>query len=75
MNNAENAPGKPGCRLRSFWDGTSGGPWILHLNPVTGSGTVVGDIGGYEQGGDYPWASYSPYYGWPILRLFIQAEL
>ncbi len=57
----------------SFWDGTSGGPWILHLNPVTGSGTVIGDIGGYEQGGDYPWASYSPYYASPILRLFRQA--
>ena len=59
----------------SFWDGTSGGPWILHLNPVTGSGTVIGDIGGYEQGGDYPWASYSPYYASPILRLFLQAQL
>jgi hypothetical protein len=59
----------------SFWDGTSGAPWILHLNPVTGSGTVVGDIGGYEQGGDYPWASYSPYYASPILRLFRQAQL
>ena len=59
----------------SFRDGTSGGPWILHLNPVTGSGTVVGDIGGYEQGGGDPWASYSPYYSWPILRLFAQAEV
>ena len=59
----------------SFWDGTSGGPWILHLNTVTGRGTVVGDIGGYEQGGDYRWASYSPFYSWPILRLFAQAEL
>lgn len=59
----------------SFWDGTSGGPWILHLNPVTGGGTVIGDIGGYEQGGDYPWASYSPYYASPVLRLFRQAQL
>ena len=59
----------------SFRDGTSGGPWILHLNPVTGGGTVIGDIGGYEQGGDYPWASYSPYYASPVLRLFRQAEL
>ena len=59
----------------SFWDGTSGGPWILHLNPVTGSGTVIGDIGGYEQGGDYPWASYSPYYASPVQRLFRQAQL
>ncbi len=58
----------------SFWDGTSGGPWILHLNPVTGSGTVIGDVGGYEQGGDYRWASYSPYYASPILRLFLQAQ-
>ena len=47
----------------------------LHLNPVTGSGTVIGDIGGYEQGGDYPWASYSPYYASPVLRLFRQAQL
>jgi V8-like Glu-specific endopeptidase len=58
----------------SYWDGTSGGPWILHYNPVTGSGTVFGDIGGYEQGGDYPWASYSAYYGWSILRLFLAAQ-
>jgi V8-like Glu-specific endopeptidase len=59
----------------AFWDGTSGGPWILHYNRVTGSGTVFGDIGGYEQGGDYPWASYSAYYSWSILRLFFQAQL
>jgi V8-like Glu-specific endopeptidase len=58
----------------SFWDGTSGGPWILHFNPVTGSGIVFGDIGGYQQGGDYPWASYSDYYSWSILRLFLQAQ-
>jgi V8-like Glu-specific endopeptidase len=58
----------------SFRDGTSGGPWIRHFNPVTGRGTVFGDIGGYEQGGDYPWASYSAYYGSSILRLFQLAE-
>jgi V8-like Glu-specific endopeptidase len=58
----------------SYWDGTSGGPWIVHFNPVTGSGVVVGDIGGYEQGGDYPWASYTAYYTWSILQLFAQAQ-
>jgi V8-like Glu-specific endopeptidase len=58
----------------SFWDGTSGGPWIRHFNPATGGGTVFGDIGGYEQGGDYPWASYSAYYGSSILQLFQLAE-
>jgi V8-like Glu-specific endopeptidase len=85
-NNTDNRP--IGCATKSFkfetgqmkfycnsyWDGTSGGPWILHFNPVTGSGIVFGDIGGYEQGGDYPWASYSDYYSWSILRLFFQAE-
>jgi V8-like Glu-specific endopeptidase len=58
----------------AYWDGTSGGPWILHYNRVTGSGIVFGDIGGYEQGGDYPWASYSAYYSWSILRLFLEAQ-
>jgi V8-like Glu-specific endopeptidase len=59
----------------NYQDGTSGGPWIAHFNPVTGTGTVVGEIGGYEQGGDYAWQSFSPYYSWPILRLFVQAQL
>jgi V8-like Glu-specific endopeptidase len=59
----------------NYQDGTSGGPWIAHFNPVTGTGTVVGEIGGYEQGGDYAWQSFSPYYSWPILRLFVHAQL
>jgi V8-like Glu-specific endopeptidase len=85
-NNTDNQP--IGCATRSFkfetgqmkffcnsfWDGTSGGPWILHFNRVTGSGIVFGDIGGYEQGGDYPWSSYSDYYSWSIVRLFLQVE-
>ena len=58
----------------SFWDETSGGPWKLHFNPVTGSGTVIGDIRGYEHGGDYPCASYSDYYSWSTLRLFLVAQ-
>lgn len=86
-NNTDDQPIK--CATRSFefeatqiafycnnyQDGTSGGPWITHFNPATGTGTVVGEIGGYEQGGDYPWESFSPYYGWAILRLFVQAQL
>jgi Trypsin len=59
----------------SYWDGTSGGPWITHYNPYTGSGVLIGDIGGYEQGGDYPWASYSAYYTWSILQLFTETQL
>jgi V8-like Glu-specific endopeptidase len=54
----------------NYWDGTSGGPWIVNYNPQTGTGIVIGDIGGYEQGGDYPYLSYSDYYGWSILQLY-----
>jgi V8-like Glu-specific endopeptidase len=57
----------------NFWDGTSGGPWIVNYNPRTGTGIVIGDIGGYEQGGDYPYQSFSVYYSWSILALYAQA--
>jgi V8-like Glu-specific endopeptidase len=76
------------CRTRSFqampdqsqfnchgyYDGTSGGPWLIDYDSRTGSGTVIGDIGGYETGGDYEYTSYSPYYGLPTLELYAQAE-
>lgn len=58
---------------RDFWNGTSGGPWITGFNPRTGTGTVTGVIGGYEQGGNYDWASYSPYFGNAVGTLFAQA--
>jgi V8-like Glu-specific endopeptidase len=58
----------------AFWDGTSGGPWIVNYHPHTGAGAVIGVIGGYEQGGDHAWASYSAYFGRPTLRLYLQAQ-
>jgi V8-like Glu-specific endopeptidase len=58
----------------AYWDGTSGGPWITNYNSSNGSGTVVGIIGGYEQGGNVPWASYSAYFGLPTLELYLQAQ-
>jgi V8-like Glu-specific endopeptidase len=59
---------------RDYWNGTSGGPWIADYNRYDGSGIVFGDIGGYEQGGDYRWASYSAYFGWATRRLFLEAQ-
>jgi len=53
-----------------YWDGTSGGPWIVNYNSKTGTGTVIGDIGGYEQGGDKTYLSYSDYYGSSIRSLY-----
>jgi len=57
-----------------FWTGTSGGPWIIDYNAKTGGGTVFGVIGGYEEGGDYEWASYSAYFGSAARTLYQQAE-
>ena len=42
-----------------YADGTSGGPFLTHVSKATGRGTVIGLIGGYQQGGDTPDISYS----------------
>jgi V8-like Glu-specific endopeptidase len=57
----------------SFTDGTSGSPWIANANPQTGTGTIVGIIGGYQQGGDTPAISYSSYLGTGVQSLYEQA--
>jgi V8-like Glu-specific endopeptidase len=85
-NDTDNGPVR--CLTRSFkfragqmefychdyWTGTSGGPWIIGYNARTGTGTVCGVIGGYEQGGNYEWASYSAYFGTQLRDLYLQAE-
>jgi V8-like Glu-specific endopeptidase len=43
-----------------YTDGTSGGPFLAHVDPKTGDGWVIGVIGGYQDGGDSPDISYSP---------------
>jgi hypothetical protein len=58
-----------------FFDGTSGAPWIAGYNPRTGTGTLVGVLGGYYDGGVYDWASYSPYLGSALRTVYQQAEL
>jgi Trypsin-like peptidase domain len=46
-----------------YTDGTSGGPLLENVNPTTGLGTVIGVIGGYQQGGDTPSVSYAARFG------------
>jgi hypothetical protein len=76
------------CRAKSFYarpdqqeflcdgytNGASGGPWITGFNTRTGTGTVIGDIGGYQQGGDLAWTGFSPYFTSVTERLYRQAE-
>jgi hypothetical protein len=51
-------------------DGTSGGPFLAGVDPATGRGTVIGVIGGFEQGGDTPQVSYSIVFGAGVASLY-----
>jgi V8-like Glu-specific endopeptidase len=55
-------------------DGTSGGPFLADVNTATGRGTIVGVIGGYEQGGDTPSVSYAATFGSAVAALYATAE-
>ncbi len=54
----------------NYTDGTSGGPFLVHVNAKTGDGWVIGVIGGYEGGGDIPDVSYSPRFSSSVLALY-----
>ncbi|MGF1430841.1 trypsin-like serine peptidase [Kitasatospora sp. LaBMicrA B282] len=56
-----------------YTGGTSGSPWVTDLDPKTRTGTVVGVIGGYQQGGDTPDTSYTSYFGDAVQRLYDRA--
>ncbi|MFF1906103.1 trypsin-like serine peptidase [Kitasatospora sp. NPDC058218] len=53
--------------------GTSGSPWVTDFDPDTRTGTVVGVIGGYQEGGDSPDTSYSSYFGDRVQALYDRA--
>ena len=42
-----------------FLNGSSGGPFLTGISKQSGLGTIVGVVGGYEQGGNSPDVSYS----------------
>lgn len=56
-----------------YTGGTSGSPWITDFDQKTRTGTVVGVIGGYQQGGDTPDTSYSSYFGDQVQALYDRA--
>jgi V8-like Glu-specific endopeptidase len=57
-----------------YLNGTSGSAFLQHIDPATGLGTIVGVIGGYEQGGDYPQVSYAAAFGPAAMALYRSAE-
>jgi V8-like Glu-specific endopeptidase len=57
-----------------YTNGTSGGPFLAHVSGGTGTGQVIGVIGGYEQGGYTSSVSYSARFYGRIAALFREAE-
>jgi V8-like Glu-specific endopeptidase len=62
-----------------YTTGTSGGPFLANVSGpasggVAGQGTVIGIIGGYQQGGDTPSVSYSVAFGDEVAGLLRTAE-
>jgi V8-like Glu-specific endopeptidase len=55
-------------------NGTSGGPFLTGVNAATGQGTVIGVIGGYQQGGDTAQVSYAAVFGTGVSQLYATAE-
>jgi V8-like Glu-specific endopeptidase len=53
-----------------YTNGTSGGPMLEDVDPATGLGTVIGVIGGYEQGGYTPSVSYAARFGGFVADLY-----
>ena len=56
-----------------FYGGTSGSPWLVHYSARTGTGTVIGLIGGEGGGGPNDRISYSPFLGDSIKQLYAKA--
>jgi len=70
---SEQSPSQLRFECGGFTGGTSGSPWVTHFDPRTRTGTIVGVLGGYEEGGSTEAISYSSYLGEEVQRLYQQA--
>ncbi|MFB0617845.1 FG-GAP-like repeat-containing protein [Streptomyces sp. AGS-58] len=65
-----------------MWGGVSGGPWFSTLDATGNTGTIIGNVGGFMQGGPdvpqtdhrYNEISYSPLYGDRFFKLYADAQ-
>ncbi|BDM67466.1 hypothetical protein HEK616_09530 [Streptomyces nigrescens] len=61
-----------------FYGGTSGSPWLAGYDERTGTGRIIGLIGGLNGGGpkgpNSDRVSYSPFFGAKILSLYARAS-
>lgn len=70
---SQQSPAQLKFACADFTGGTSGSPWITRFDPQARTGTIVGVIGGYQEGGDTPEVSYSAYLNSDIQKLYDQA--
>ncbi len=70
---SEQSPSQLRFECAGFTGGTSGSPWVTHFDSRTRTGTIVGVLGGYEEGGSTEAISYSPYLGEQVQQLYRQA--
>ncbi|WP_058042394.1 FG-GAP-like repeat-containing protein [Streptomyces roseifaciens] len=59
-----------------FYGGTSGSPWIAHYDAASRTGDVIGNLGGWNGGGNLTgddWVSYSPVFGREVQDLYRDA--
>jgi V8-like Glu-specific endopeptidase len=57
-----------------YTGGTSGSPLVVKFRPRSHTGTIIGVIGGYEEGGETSSVSYSARIGSAIQQLYRQAQ-
>ncbi len=57
-----------------FTDGTSGGPFLSDFSRATDTGSIIGVIGGYQQGGDSADISYSSAFVANVRSLYASAQ-
>jgi len=70
---SEQSPSQLRFECGGFTGGTSGSPWVTHFDAQTLTGTIVGVLGGYQEGGNTEAVSYSSYLGEEIEQLYRQA--
>jgi V8-like Glu-specific endopeptidase len=70
----EHSPSQLQFDCDGYTGGTSGSPWVTGFDAQTRTGTIVGVLGGFQQGGDTPAISYSAYLGTAIQHLYAEAK-
>lgn len=65
------------AKCRGMWGGVSGGPWFSQVDWAKGTGEIIGNVGGYNGGGNdeqADWLTYSPMHGDWFFRLYDEAK-